>query len=196
MKRAQGFCDSWRHFAAKCRSRRVFRGRHAAWTALPPAGAALKSYAKILGSVRNWAKESFEGLETQRSAALTIARLGPAGEFAHIVLGGGVAPTQDARMPLYDPYDALAAPARHDNEDGRVIDAASARPAHALVTANFRGFIERHDTVITPNRVRIRRTADHSLFIVQPAEMAAWLKIGDPPAPSAEGDGPFAQTPP
>ena len=70
-------------------------------------------------------------------------------------------------MPIYDPYDLAALPPRFDLEDGRVIDTAIAGRANALVTANIRDFVERHDTVISPNRVHIRHTAGHDLFIVR-----------------------------
>jgi PIN domain len=110
-----------------------------------------------------------------------ISRLGPSGDFPHVVLGGGAIPTRDARMPIYDPYDLAALPPRFDLEDDRVIDTAIARRANALVTANIRDFVERHDTVISPNRVHIRHSAGHDLFIVRPAEMAAWLRTGKMP---------------
>lgn len=112
----------------------------------------------------------------------SISSLGPSGDYPHLVLGGGVIPTGDARAPNYEPHDSTGIPPRYDREDGRVIDTAIAGRAHALVTANFRDFIERHDTVITPQRVHIRHTARHDLFIVQPPEMAAWLRTGEPPS--------------
>jgi len=104
-----------------------------------------------------------------------ISRLGPSGDFPHVVLGGGVIPTRDARMPIYDPYDLAALPPRSDLEDGRVIDTPIAGRANALVTANSRDFVDRHDTVISPDRVHMRHTAGHDVFIVRPGEMAAWL---------------------
>ena len=107
-----------------------------------------------------------------------ISRLGPSYEFPHVVLGGGFISTRDARTPLYDPYDPAIKPLPYDAEDGRVIDTAIAGRADALATANFRDFIERHDTVIAPGRIHIRHTANHDLYIVQPREMAIWLQSG------------------
>ena len=72
-----------------------------------------------------------------------ISRLGPSSLFPHLVLGGGVIPTRDARAPIHDPYDPAALPPAYDPEDGRVIDAAIAGRADALVTANFRDFADR-----------------------------------------------------
>ena len=116
------------------------------------------------------------------SLIASISRLGPSGSFPHLVLGGGVNPTGDARMPVYDPYDLKAIAPRFDPEDGRVIDVAVAGRAHALVTSNFRDFADRHDRVISPGRVHVRHTAALDVFIAQPAEMAAWLRTGTAPA--------------
>jgi hypothetical protein len=117
-----------------------------------------------------------------------LSRLGPCRDFPHIVLGGGYISTRDARMPVYDPYDPAVTPPVYDPEDGRVIDAAIAGRADALVTANFRDFTERHDTVVSRGRVHIRHTAGHDLYVVQPKEMAAWLRSGKPPQPAAPTD--------
>ena len=117
------------------------------------------------------------------SLIAALSRLGPSADFPHLVLGGGVIPTGDARMRRYDPYDPAASAPRSDPEDGRVIDAAVAGRARALVTANFRDFADRHDTVIVPGRVHVRRTAGLDLYIVQPAEMAVWLGTGTVPSP-------------
>lgn len=117
-----------------------------------------------------------------------LSRLGPCQDFPHIVLGGGFIPTRDARMPVYDPYDPAVTPPLYDPEDGRVIDAAIAGRADALVTANFRDFAERHDTVISLGRVHIRHTAGRDLYVVQPKEMAAWLRSGQRPQPAAPTD--------
>lgn len=117
-----------------------------------------------------------------------ISRLGPSCDFPHVVLGGGFLPTQDARMPAYDPRDPAAQPPANDPEDGRVIDTAVAGRANALVTANFRDFTERHDTIISPGRVHIRHMANHDLYIVQPKEMAEWLRTGNRPTPPSPSD--------
>lgn len=111
-----------------------------------------------------------------------ISRLGPSYEFPHVVLGGGFIPTRDAKAPLYDPYDPTFKPLPYDSEDGRVIDTAIAGRADALATANFRDFIERHGAIITPQRIHIRHTANHDLYIVQPKEMVIWLRSGNRPA--------------
>ncbi len=105
-----------------------------------------------------------------------ISRLRPCCEFPHVVLGGGFLPTQDAKTPVHDLFDP---------EDGRVIDTAIVGRADALVTANFRDFTERHDTVITPGRIHIRHTATHDLTLVQPKEMVFWLRSGQHPAPTS-----------
>lgn len=118
-----------------------------------------------------------------------IARLGPSCDFPYVVLGGGFIPTQDARIPVYNPYDPAANPKPYDPEDGRVIDVAIAGRADALVTANFRDFTERHDTVISRGRVHIRHTANHDLYVVQPKEMSTWLRTGNRPTPSSPSEG-------
>ncbi len=109
----------------------------------------------------------------------SISRLGPSYEFPHVVLGGGFIPTADAKTPLHAPYDS---------EDGRVMDAAIAGRADALVTANFRDFTERHDSIITPGRVHVRHMANHDLTITQPKETALWLQSGKRPAPPSGAD--------
>jgi predicted nucleic acid-binding protein len=108
----------------------------------------------------------------------SFARLGPAPEFPRMVLGGGVEPTRDARPALHDPYDPGFLPKRTDTEDGRVLDTAIAGRADALVTANFRDFTHHADAVILRGRIHVRRTAHHELVIVQPQEMAEWLRSG------------------
>ena len=110
-----------------------------------------------------------------------ISRLGPRGDFPHVVLGSGFIPTLDAKAPIYDPYDPTAVVPGYDPEDGRVMDTAIAGRADALATANFRDFVERHDTVVVAGRVHIRHTAGCDLYIIQPREMAAWLRSGRRP---------------
>jgi len=110
-----------------------------------------------------------------------ISRLGPCGEFPHVVLGSGFIPTLDAKTPVYDPYDPSVVPPPYDPEDGRVIETAIEGRADALATANFRDFVERHDTVVAAGRVHIRHTAGRDLYIVRPKEMAAWLRSGQRP---------------
>jgi predicted nucleic acid-binding protein len=132
-------------------------------TVLLRKGASLDSAAQLISLIEN------------------ISRLGPRGEFPHLVLGGGFIPTRDAKAPVNDPYDPKFVAPPYDPEDGRVIDTAIAGRADALATANFRDFLERHDTVIVAGRVHIRHTAGHDLYIVQPREMAAWLRNGRRP---------------
>jgi PIN domain len=120
-----------------------------------------------------------------------FSRLGPSYEFPHIVLGGGVGPSRDARMPVYDPYDPGVTPTRADSEDGRVLDTAIAGRADALVTENLGDFAHYADKVISRNRIHVRGTADHSLTIIQPREARRWLRTGSlpvTPAPEYEGD--------
>jgi hypothetical protein len=113
-----------------------------------------------------------------------ISRLGPCSEFPHVVLGGGFISTRDAKMSVYDPYDHTATPPPYDPEDGRVIDTAIAGRADALVTADFRDFVDQHDTIIARGCVHIRHTAVGDLYIVQPKEMVAWLRSGQRPTPA------------
>ena len=117
-----------------------------------------------------------------------LSRLGPCHNFPYVVLGGGVIPTRDAKARVYDPYGSSAAAPPYDPEDGRVIDTAIAGRADALVTANFSDFIEPHDTIIVRGRVHIRHTAGHELYIVQPKEMATWLRSGQRPKPTGPTD--------
>jgi predicted nucleic acid-binding protein len=128
---------------------------------------------------------------TERTASLFVAAiesfalLGPAGEAAHVVLGGGVLATRDARMTMYDPYDPAASPKPSDREDGRVLDAAVAGRADALVTANLKDFVEPGDEIVVPGRVAIKRLATGPLVCLRPQEMAAWLRTGRAPAPAS-----------
>jgi predicted nucleic acid-binding protein len=110
-----------------------------------------------------------------------FSRLGPSYEYPHLVFGGGVEPTRDARMPIYDPYDPGFAPAREDREDGRVLDTAIAGRADALVTENFRDFVHHADRVLLRNRVHVREMAVHSLTIVRTREAREWLRTGSLP---------------
>ncbi|WP_349368968.1 PIN domain-containing protein [Salinarimonas sp.] len=112
-----------------------------------------------------------------------LALVGPAAEPPHLVLGGGVLPTRDARMRERDPYDATAASAPLDIEDGRVVDVAVAGRADALVTWNFADFTHGSDTVVIAGRVHVRETAAHRLTIIRTPEMAAWLRSGERPRP-------------
>jgi hypothetical protein len=117
----------------------------------------------------------------------SFARLGPSGEHAHVVLGGGVLPTADARMPHYDPYDPATAPAPPDREDGRVLDAATAGRADALVTANFRDFAHPSDEIVVAGRVAVKKLAQGPLIVLRPQEMATWLRTGASPVASMGG---------
>ncbi|WP_372422012.1 PIN domain-containing protein [Salinarimonas chemoclinalis] len=110
-----------------------------------------------------------------------MALLGPAAEPPHIVVGGGVYPTLDARMRERDPYDPQAVSASIDPEDGRVLDAAVAGRADVLVTWNFRDFASGADDVLVPGRVHLKRTAAHAFVLARPPETARWLRTGEPP---------------
>lgn len=112
----------------------------------------------------------------------TFARLGPAPAFPTLVLGGGVQPTRDAIAAPYDPYDPGFEPEPYDPEDGRVLDTALAGRAHALVTADFRDFVQDDDRVVLPGRLHGRRTAAGDLWIVRPPEMLRWLGTGEMPS--------------
>lgn len=111
----------------------------------------------------------------------SFARLGPAAESPSIVLGGGSEPTRDGYAPGYDPYDPIFVPSPYDPEDGRVLDTAIAGRADALVTANFRDFLHHGDRILIEGRVHIRKTGKHDLHLIQPPEMAEWLRSGRPP---------------
>lgn len=112
------------------------------------------------------------------SQIAAFALLGPAQEFPGMVLGGGTEPTQDAKMPQFDPYDSGTVPDRLDAEDGRVLDAALAGDADALVTNNFRDFVHHQDIIVIRDRVHIRQAARKSLVILRPVEAALWLQTG------------------
>lgn len=112
-----------------------------------------------------------------------LALLGPAGEYPRVVLGGGVQPTREAIAPGCDPYDPAFHHKPYDPEDGRVLDTALAGRANALVTENFKDFAHYSDAVVRRGRVHVRKTAGQDLWIVQPEEMADWLRTGARPKP-------------
>ena len=133
--------------------------------------------------------------ETARHFTDTIASfalLGPAPEFPHLVLGGGVQPTREAIRQICDPYDPSFVHEPYDPEDGRVLDTALAGRADALVTGNFRDFAHYADDVVARGRVHIRTTAGASLWIVHHEDMARWLQTGLRPGRSADLAGPRA----
>ena len=107
-----------------------------------------------------------------------FARRGPAGVAPHIVLGGGTAPTAEARMPIYNPYDPTTVPPRADDEDGRVLDTAIAGRAHILATYNFKDFTSPNTEVLTPDRVQVCRTAGHDVLIMHANVAAEFLRTG------------------
>ena len=84
-------------------------------------------------------------------------------------------------MQQYDPYDSGMVSERQDAEDGRVLDAALAGHADALVTNNFRDFAHHQDIIVVRDRVHIRQTAKKNLVILRPAEAALWLQTGQKP---------------
>ncbi len=113
-----------------------------------------------------------------------FALLGPAAEYPRMVLGGGVQPTREAVAPGCNPYDPAFSHKPYDPEDGRVLDTALAGQADALVTSNFKDFVHYSDGVVRRGRVHVRRTAGPDLWIVQPEEMADWLRTGIRPGPT------------
>lgn len=112
-----------------------------------------------------------------------IALIGPAGEFPRIVLGGGVQPTNEARMPGYNPYDPGFVSPPYDPEDGRVLDTALSARADAIVTTNMKHFTHYTDDVVVRDRVHIRKAATGDIMILQPEEALAWLQSGVRPRP-------------
>lgn len=108
----------------------------------------------------------------------SFARRGPAGNGLHLVLSGGTAPTADARMPAYDPYDPAIVPPRADGEDGRVLDAAVAGRAHILATYDFDDFLTPNTQVLEPGQLLAYGTAHHSLLIAHAHRTAEYLRTG------------------
>ena len=111
-----------------------------------------------------------------------FARRGPYGVPPHLVLGGGTASTAEARMPVYDPYDASIVPQRADDEDGRVLDTAIAGRAHILATYNFKDFQSPNTVLLTPGQVQVHRSAHHDVFIMHTPFVAHYLRTGELPA--------------
>jgi predicted nucleic acid-binding protein len=107
----------------------------------------------------------------------TIARIGPYREPTSIVLGGGYHPTRDAMQIAYDPYDPAFSPPPIDAEDGRILDTALAGGADLLVTNNMKDFAIHSDAVVG-GRIRIKKTADRRLVLVNEADALAYLATG------------------
>jgi hypothetical protein len=112
----------------------------------------------------------------------TMSRRGPAGVAPHVVLGGGVASTAEATMPIYNPYDPSVVPPRGDDEDGRVLDTAIAGRAHILATFNFEDFQSPNAAVIEPGRMQVYRGAHHRVAIVHADTCAEFLRTGTLPS--------------
>jgi hypothetical protein len=131
-----------------------------------------------------------------RYAALIgdMAKLGPSMQFPLVVLGGGVLPSGDSFSPP-QPYRPEAVIPRDDFEDGRVLDAAFAGRADAIVTDNLRDFAHGDHAVIIRDRVIQRESADHSLLVVRPPEMLAWLRTGITPKLMGPGEDPSPAVP-
>jgi len=100
-----------------------------------------------------------------------------------LVLGGGVEPTKDAirNFPQYNPAVPSTLPGSYDPEDGRVLDAAIAGQADAIVTDNFKDFWYHQAQVIEFGRLIVRKTAAKDIAIIQPDLMLGWLQSGVSP---------------
>lgn len=107
-----------------------------------------------------------------------FARRGPYGIAPHLVLGGGVTPSAESRMPAYNPYDRAVIPPRSDDEDGRVLDTAVAGRAHLLATYNFADFQTPGTEILEPGRLQTLRTAGHNVLIADAARAADILRTG------------------
>lgn len=107
----------------------------------------------------------------------TIARIGPYREPASIVLGGGYQPTRDAMQIEYDPYNPAFSPPPIDAEDGRVLDTALAGGADFLVTNNMKDFAIHSDSIVG-DRIRVKKTADRRLVLVNESDALAYLATG------------------
>jgi predicted nucleic acid-binding protein len=100
-------------------------------------------------------------------ASMHVARIAraasadPAGGGPSVVLGGS------GLVPL------------HDDEDGRVLEAAVAGRADVVATANFRDFVNYRTEILIPERVALYRTAAHEVVIAHPAEVARWVRTGE-----------------
>jgi predicted nucleic acid-binding protein len=67
----------------------------------------------------------------------------------------------------------------HDDEDGRVLEAALAGRADVLATGNMSDFVNYRSEIIVPGRVVLHRTADHEVVIAHPGEVARWVRTGE-----------------
>lgn len=97
--------------------------------------------------------------EINLRAIAGMARLGPAGDAPHLLLGGtGV-------MPI------------HDAEDAHVLEVALAGRADIVATANLDDFMVRQSDVLLRGRIGLHRSpAGHAVIIAHPDQVAGWLR--------------------
>jgi predicted nucleic acid-binding protein len=67
----------------------------------------------------------------------------------------------------------------HDDEDGRVLEAAVAGRADVVATGNMSDFVSYRSEVVVPGRVVLHRVADHEVVVAHPAEVARWVRTGE-----------------
>jgi hypothetical protein len=118
-----------------------------------------------------------------------FARRGPYGLAPHLVLGGGVSPTAESRMPAYDAYDPAVVPSRADDDDGRVLDTAVAGRAHILATYNCADFQTPNTEVMESGKLLTYRAAQHSVLIADAHRVADFLRTGQFPRPRRQHSG-------
>lgn len=92
---------------------------------------------------------------------VAYAQFGPSKDAPFVLLGGtGVVPLRDT-------------------EDLHVLEVAVAGRADLLATFDFSDFVSYRTEVLKPGRIARFRTADHEVIIAHPAEIAAWIRIGE-----------------
>lgn len=91
----------------------------------------------------------------------SAASADPTGGGPYVLLGGS------GLVPL------------HDDEDGRVLEAAVAGRADVVATGNMADFVNYRSEILVPGRVVLHRTADHEVVIAHPSEVARWVRTGE-----------------
>lgn len=67
----------------------------------------------------------------------------------------------------------------HDDEDGRVLEAALAGRADVVATGNMSDFVNYRSEILVPGRVALHRGAGHEVVIAHPSEVARWVRTGE-----------------